>query len=69
VSLITGVIVAIAKSPLTIGDVFAVALALIPTGWGLLCVSSIYIHFSGVPLLIICTSFLFILFLNRSLAN
>lgn len=37
VSLITGVIVAIAKSPLTIGDVFAVALALIPTGWGLLC--------------------------------
>lgn len=42
-SLITGVIVAIAKSPLTIGDVFAVALALIPTGWGLLCVSTIYI--------------------------
>lgn len=53
-SLITGVIVAIAKSPLTIGDIFAVALALIPTGWGLLSVSSIHIHSSGGAIINAC---------------
>ncbi|KAG0567651.1 hypothetical protein KC19_7G151300 [Ceratodon purpureus] len=36
--LLAGLIVAIVLSPLTVGDVFAVALALVPTGWGLLSV-------------------------------
>jgi callose synthase len=37
--LLAGLIVAIVLSPLTVGDVFAVALALIPTGWGLLSIA------------------------------
>lgn len=36
--LLAGLIVAVVLSPLTIGDVFSVALALVPTGWGLLSV-------------------------------
>jgi hypothetical protein len=38
-SIVTGIIVAVVLTPLTIGDVFAVGLALIPTGWGLLSVN------------------------------
>ncbi|CAM6036816.1 unnamed protein product [Sphagnum compactum] len=38
-SIVTGIIVAVVLTPLTIGDVFAVGLALIPTGWGLLSVA------------------------------
>lgn len=42
-AVVTGVSVAVVLTPLTIGDVFASALAIIPTGWGLLSVS-IYIY-------------------------
>ncbi len=38
-SIVTGIIVAVVLTPLTIGDIFAVGLALIPTGWGLLSVN------------------------------
>lgn len=38
--LIAGLVVSIVLSPLTVGDVFALALALVPTGWGLLSVSA-----------------------------
>jgi hypothetical protein len=38
-SIVTGIILAVVLTPLTIGDVFAVGLALIPTGWGLLSVN------------------------------
>lgn len=38
-AVVTGVSVAVALTPLTVGDVFASLLALIPTGWGLLSVS------------------------------
>lgn len=68
-SLITGVIVAIAKSPLTIGDVFAVALALIPTGWGVLSVSSTYIHSSGGAIINYVYIFFYLIFLKRGLAT
>jgi hypothetical protein len=44
--LLAGLIVAIVLSPLTVGDVFAVALALIPTGWGLLSVRPSLAYFS-----------------------
>lgn len=37
-AIIGGVVVAVAVTSLTIGDVFASALSLIPTGWGLLSV-------------------------------
>lgn len=37
--LLAGLIVAVVLSPLTIGDVFSVALALVPTGWGLLSIA------------------------------
>lgn len=43
--LLAGLIVAIVLSPLTVGDVFAVALALIPTVWGLLSVRHFFANF------------------------
>jgi callose synthase len=39
VCLIAGLVVSIVLSPLTVGDVFALALALVPTGWGLLSIA------------------------------
>jgi callose synthase len=38
-AVVTGVSVAVVLTPLTIGDVFASALAIIPTGWGLLSIA------------------------------
>ncbi len=38
-ALIASLVVTVKKTPLTIGDVFSMALAFIPTGWGLLNVS------------------------------
>ncbi|XP_024386368.1 callose synthase 9 isoform X2 [Physcomitrium patens] len=38
-AVVTGVSVAVALTPLTVGDVFASLLALIPTGWGLLSIA------------------------------
>lgn len=46
-AVVAGVSVAVVLTNLTIGDVFASALAIIPTGWGLLSVSnhrSLYVH-------------------------
>lgn len=40
-AVVAGVSVAVVLTRLTIGDVFASALAIIPTGWGLLSVSKI----------------------------
>ena len=39
-AVVAGVSVAVVLTRLTIGDVFASALAIIPTGWGLLSVSN-----------------------------
>jgi hypothetical protein len=38
-AIIASLVVTVKKTPLTIGDVFSMALAFIPTGWGLLNVS------------------------------
>jgi callose synthase len=47
--LIAGAIVAIVVSPLSLTDCFAVALAIVPTGWGLISVSYLFsfITYSG----------------------
>jgi len=52
--LIAGAIVAIIVSPLSLTDCFAVALAIVPTGWGLISVSYLtsFIPYSGTNVLI-----------------
>lgn len=49
--LIAGAIVAIIVSPLSLTDCFAVALAIVPTGWGLISVSYLFtfISFRSCP--------------------
>jgi hypothetical protein len=53
--IIAGMIVAVAITSLTIGDVFASALSLIPTGWGLLSVSLLNFFPHAVVRIHLCT--------------
>lgn len=65
--LIAGVVLSIVYTPLSLGDVFASLLALLPTGWGILSVSShsACICFEGVVVLVGCWFFSHIRFLMQ----
>lgn len=49
-AVVAGVSVAVVLTRLTIGDVFASALAIIPTGWGLLSVSNPLIYVDALTM-------------------
>lgn len=69
-AIIGGVIVAVAMTALTIGDVFACALSLIPTGWGLISVSVIFsVFFACMHFLCICLASRIMLFMILSLVR